>query len=67
MSITAGKADPEVTKISRQMAEQVDVPYMVKSEVASGGSYNYAASAASLPSFWNEAEWATGIQKKCVL
>ncbi len=40
----AGKADPEVTKISRQMAEQVDVPYMVKSEVASGGSYNYAAS-----------------------
>ena len=40
----AGKADPEVTKISRQMAEQVDVPYMEKSEVASGGSYNYAAS-----------------------
>lgn len=40
----AGKADPEVMKISRQMAEQVDVPYMVKSEVASGGSYNYAAS-----------------------
>ena len=40
----AGKAEPEVTKISRQMAEQVDVPYMVKSEVASGGSYNYAAS-----------------------
>ena len=40
----AGKAAPEVVKISRQMAEQVDVPYMVKSEVASGGSYNYAAS-----------------------
>ena len=40
----AGKADPEVVKISRRMAEQVDVPYMVKSEVASGGSYNYAAS-----------------------
>ena len=40
----AGKAAPEVMKISRQMAEQVDVPYMVKSEVSSGGSYNYAAS-----------------------
>ena len=40
----AGKAAPEVVKISRQMAEQVDVPYMVKSEVESGGSYNYAAS-----------------------
>ena len=39
----AGKASPEVVKLSRQMAEQVDVPYMVKSEVASGGSYNYAA------------------------
>ena len=26
------------------LAEQVDVPYMVKSNVASGGSYNYAAS-----------------------
>lgn len=45
----AGKADPEVVKISRQMAEQVDVPYMVKSEVASGGSYNYAA-ACGIPS-----------------
>lgn len=40
----AGKADSEVVKISRQMAEQVDVPYMVKSEVGSGGCYNYAAS-----------------------
>ena len=45
----AGKADPEVVKLSRQMAEQVDVPYMVKSEVASGGSYNYAA-ACGIPS-----------------
>lgn len=26
------------------MAEQVDVPYMVRSNVASGGAYNYAAS-----------------------
>ena len=40
----AGKAAPEVAAMSRKMAEQVDVPYMVKSEVASGGSYNYAAS-----------------------
>ena len=34
----------DVVKVSREMAEQVDVPYMVKSNVASGGSYNYAAS-----------------------
>lgn len=40
----AGKASPEVTAMSRQMAEQVDVPYMVKSNVESGGAYNYAAS-----------------------
>lgn len=40
----AGKASEEVVKMSRFMAEQVDVPYMVKSEVAAGGSYNYAAS-----------------------
>lgn len=41
----AGKAAPEVAAVSRQMAEQVDVPYMVKSDVESGGAYNYAASA----------------------
>lgn len=40
----AGKASEEVVAVSRKMAEQVDVPYMVKSDVASGGSYNYAAS-----------------------
>ena len=40
----AGKASEEVVALSRDMAEQVDVPYMVKSNVASGGSYNYAAS-----------------------
>ncbi len=40
----AGKADENVAAVSRQMAEQVDVPYMVRSNVASGGAYNYAAS-----------------------
>ena len=40
----AGRAAEEVVAESRKMAEQVDVPYMVKSNVASGGSYNYAAS-----------------------
>ena len=40
----AGAAAGEVVSLSRQMAEQVDVPYMVKSNVASGGSSNYAAS-----------------------
>lgn len=40
----AGKAKAQVVAESRKMAEQVDVPYMVKSNVASGGAYNYAAS-----------------------
>lgn len=40
----AGKAAPEVVEMSRRMACQADVPYMVRSGVASGGSYNYAAS-----------------------
>lgn len=40
----AGRASQEVAVMSRNMAEQVDVPYMVKSDVASGGAYNYAAS-----------------------
>lgn len=39
-----GMAAPEVSRIARQMAAQVDVPYMVKSNVVSGGSYNHAAS-----------------------
>ena len=40
----AGKAAQEVTEVSRKMAGQVDVPYMVRSMVSSGGAYNYAAS-----------------------
>ena len=40
----AGRAEKEVSIMSHRMAEQVDVPYMVKSDVASGGAYNYAAS-----------------------
>lgn len=40
----AGKAAPGVSEISRKMAQQTDVPYIVKSEVETGGSYNYAAS-----------------------
>lgn len=60
----AGKASEEVAAQSRRMAEQVDVPYMVKSNVSSGGSYNYAASQ-GIPSIlierggmgaWNPAE-----------
>ena len=34
----AAKADPEETKISRQMAELVVVSYKVKTELVSGGS-----------------------------
>ena len=60
----AGEADEEVVQQSRKMAEQVDVPYMVKSGVASDGSYNYAA-ACGIPSIliergcmgkWNQEE-----------
>lgn len=40
----AGKASAEVVEESRRMAAQADVPYMVKSNVSSGGAYNYAAS-----------------------
>ena len=40
----AGMADEKTVSQSRRMAEQVDVPYMVRSNVASGGAYNYATS-----------------------
>lgn len=40
----AGMADEKTVSQSRRMAEQVDVPYMVRSNVASGGAYNYADS-----------------------
>lgn len=39
----AGCAKEDVVAMSRKMAEQVDVPYMVRSLVAVGGAYNYAA------------------------
>ncbi len=40
----AGVAGEDVVAKSREMAAWVDVPYMVRSGVASGGAYNYAAS-----------------------
>lgn len=40
----AGMAEESVAAVSRSMAEQVDVPYMVRSTVSTGGCYNYAAS-----------------------
>lgn len=40
----AGVAEDEVVEMSRNMARQADVAYMVRSKVASGGGYNYAAS-----------------------
>ena len=46
----AGQASEETVKISREMARQVDVPYMVCSTVAKGGCYNYAAYAYGIPS-----------------
>jgi len=39
-----GAAVPEVVKKSRAMAQMVNVPYLVQSPYASGGSYNYAGS-----------------------
>lgn len=46
----AGVAKPEVVDESRKMAERVDVPYMIRSGVASGGAYNYAAASFDIPS-----------------
>ncbi len=40
----AGVAEEKVVDESRKMAGWVDVPYRVRSNVASGGAYNYAAS-----------------------
>ncbi len=39
-----GTAAPEVVDKSREMAEIVNVPYLVQSPCVSGGSYNYAGS-----------------------
>ena len=46
----AEQASEETVKVSREMAQQVDVPYMVCSTVAKGGCYNYAAYAYGIPS-----------------
>lgn len=39
-----GVADQSTVKISREMADLVDVPYLVTSKVSTGGAYNYAGS-----------------------
>lgn len=39
-----GVADDKTVKMSREMAELTDVPYLVSSKVATGGAYNYAGS-----------------------
>lgn len=39
-----GAAEPSVAEISRELAELVDVPYLVPSQIAAGGAYNYAGS-----------------------
>lgn len=39
-----GSTDASTAKISREMAELTDVPYLVPSKVSSGGAYNYAGS-----------------------
>jgi predicted deacylase len=44
MVFTIGKAPPEAVKAARNMAEFVNVPYLVVSEIESGGAYNYAGS-----------------------
>lgn len=44
-----GKAEKSVVELSKKMAMQTDVPYMVRSDVSGGGAYNYAA-ASGIPS-----------------
>ncbi|MBI4857695.1 MAG: succinylglutamate desuccinylase/aspartoacylase family protein [Acetobacterium woodii] len=59
-----GAATPEVAEQAKAMAQKVDVPYMVQSDIATGGAYNYAGSC-GIPSIlierggearWSEAE-----------
>lgn len=61
-----GAAAPEVVARAKAMAQKVDVPYMVRSDIATGGAYNYAGSC-GIPSIlierggearWSEAEVA---------
>jgi predicted deacylase len=61
-----GAAAPEVVAQAKAMAQNVDVPYMVRSDIATGGAYNYAGSC-GIPSIlierggearWSEAEVA---------
>ncbi len=40
-----GTAEPDTRERSQAMAELVDVPYVVPSDTATGGAYNYAGSA----------------------
>ena len=62
----AGRADVRTVEISRHMAQQVDVPYMVQSDVVSGGAYNYAASQGIPSVLLERGEWDAGMQKRCV-
>lgn len=61
-----GAAAAEVVAQAKAMAQKVNVPYMVRSDIASGGAYNYAGSC-GIPSIlierggearWTEAEVA---------
>lgn len=45
-----GMARDDVVEISRNMARQADVPYMVRSTVSTGGAYNCAADCWNVPS-----------------
>ena len=46
------------------MARQADVPYMVRSEVDSGGSYNYAASRGIPSVLLERAAWEPGAARR---
>ena len=61
----AGVAKPEVAEASRKMAEQVDVPYMVQSNVSTGVHIiMLPALWISRQFFWNAAAWEPGRGRK---
>lgn len=62
----AGKTFEKSCAMSQEMAQQVDVPYMVSSNIATGGAYNYASSL-GIPSIMIERGGMGGWTKEEVL
>ena len=63
----AGVAKPEIVEASRKMAEQVDVPYMVQSNVSTGGAIIMRQVPAIFRlCFWKGDVWEPGSGRKWI-